>query len=77
MHGSQNDLPSVDTPELIGQEELAGCNNANQRSKAKQRPQEADDDFDIIEDVGDQALISYYNDSPSTPTRIPIMDNVK
>jgi len=27
--------------------------------------------------VGDQALISYYNDSPATPTRIPLMDNVK
>ena len=36
-----------------------------------------EDEFDIIEDTGDQALISYYNDSPASPEQVAITDKVR
>ena len=36
-----------------------------------------EEEFDIIEDTGDQALISYYNDSPSSPEQVAITDQVR
>lgn len=42
---------------------------------AKERVLE--DEFDIIEDAGDQALISYYNDAPLEPEKVALADRVK
>ena len=37
-----------------------------------------EDEFDILEDAGDQALISFYNDVPTSPNKkVPIIDSVK
>ena len=41
------------------------------------REKKIEEEFDIIEDVGDQALFSYYNDAPSSPEQVPITDKVK
>jgi hypothetical protein len=41
------------------------------------RAKKIEDEFDIIEDVGDQALFSFYNDVPSSPEQVPITDIVK
>ena len=36
-----------------------------------------EDEFDIIEDAGDQALIAYYNDTPASPEQVTITDKVR
>ena len=43
----------------------------------RQKQKDIEDEFDIIEDADDQALISYYNDTPSQPTNVPITDKVR
>ena len=42
------------------------------------RDKQLEDEFDIIEDnAGDQALISYYNDTPSEPEKVNLSDKFK
>ena len=44
----------------------------------KKEAKPIEDEFDIIDDsAGDQALISYYNDAPSSPSSVPIADKFK
>lgn len=54
---------------------LSHVNNNNQVNQVQKRPIE--EEFDIIEDAGDQALISYYNDSPTSPDRVSMTDRLK
>jgi len=41
------------------------------------KDKQIEDEFYVIEDAGDQALFSYYNDVPSSPMQVPMTDKVK
>ena len=54
------------------------CEISIDRNNMPAKEDEAiNDDFEVIEDAGDQALIAFYNESPSSPSRVPILDKVK
>ena len=49
----------------------------NNNTMINKQEQTIEDEFDILEDTGDHALIHYYNEVPSSPTNIPIADKLK
>lgn len=41
------------------------------------RDKKIEDDFIVIEDAGDEALFSFYNDGHKSPERVPFAENIK
>lgn len=59
MSSSENDKKQIDAIDVKD----AAAKVIGQQKREKP----IDDEFEIIEDTGDQALISYYNDAPASP----------